>query len=395
MGTPTRPHAPTSYVASSSQEARFADPDADLPYTATMPGDRREQVFVSSTYLDLREERQSVIQALLIAGCIPAGMELFPAGNEQKWRLIQRVISECDYYVLVIGGKYGSVDPATDLSYTEMEYDFAEASGKPIMAFLHGEPGQLRGDQLELDAERREKLDAFRAKIESGRIVRYWTTPAELPGHVALSLMETREQNPAEGWVRASRAMTPEQQAEVAELRARVAELTQEAAFKQNTVDDVEDLAQGEDEYEVEIKATGYKTQDLDRGGQALRYDSPQYVWTLAIPITWNGILQGIGPILLHEASEPEISRAFEAFVRQEWSDRPKLHPKDLKRQIGSIGVSATAAQDVIVQFFALGIIARGVKKRTVSDKGKYWALTGRGEDQMMKLRAIRRSEDE
>jgi len=105
-----------------------ADTWSGLGTLGSMPGDRREQVFVSSTYLDLREERQSVIQALLIAGCIPAGMELFPAGNDEKWRLIQRVINECDYYVLVIGGKYGSLDPTTELSYTEMEFDYAEST---------------------------------------------------------------------------------------------------------------------------------------------------------------------------------------------------------------------------------------------------------------------------
>lgn len=333
-----------------------------------------------------------MIQALLIAGCIPAGMELFPAGNQQKWRLIQRVISECDYYVLVIGGKYGSVDPATELSYTEMEYDFAETSQKPIMAFLHGEPGQLKGDQLELNQERREKLEAFRAKVEAGRVVRYWSTAAELPGHVALSLMEAREQNPAEGWVRASRAMTPEQQTELAELRARVAELTQEAASREITgFNDVEDLAQGDDVYEVEIKASGYKAEDLGTDGKPLTSESPQYQWTWPFPITWNGILEGIGPGLLHEANEPEISRALAAYVRQEWDNHPEDRPPALAKQTGSLEVSSSAAQDVIVQLFALGVIGRGVKRRTVADRGKYWALTSRGEDQMMKLRAIRR----
>lgn len=358
-----------------------------------MPGDRREQVFVSSTYLDLREERQSVIQALLIAGCIPAGMELFPAGNDEKWRLIQRVINECDYYVLVVGGKYGSLDPATELSYTEMEFDYAESIGKPVMAFLHGEPGKLNGDQLELEKERREKLDAFRAKVEATRVVKYWSTPAELPGHAALALMETREHYPAEGWVRASQAMTPETKTEIAELRARVAELTQEAEAKGNRhFESPADLAQGDDYYNLEIKVQGNHSDDLLEDGTLIS-SAPRYIWTIPIPVTWNEILQTVGPTLLHEANEPELQKSLLAFSRQQWSDRRvELKPKELAGIRGEADTTPSAVEDVVVQFLALGIISRGVKKRTVSDRGKYWALTDLGEDQMMKLRAIRRT---
>ncbi len=50
--------------------------------------------------------------------CIPAGMELFPAIDEGQWEFIKKVIDDCDYYLLIIGGRYGSV--AEDgLSYTE------------------------------------------------------------------------------------------------------------------------------------------------------------------------------------------------------------------------------------------------------------------------------------
>ena len=45
----------------------------------------------------------------------------------------------------------------------------------------------------------------------------------------------------------------------------------------------------------------------------------------------------------------------------------------------------------MLVQLFALGLITRGTKKRTMSDHNRYWALTPAGEDQVMKLRAIRR----
>jgi len=60
----------------------------------------RYQVFVSSTYADLKNVRSRVIQTLLELDCIPAGMELFPAADEEQWQFIRRVIDDCDYYIV-------------------------------------------------------------------------------------------------------------------------------------------------------------------------------------------------------------------------------------------------------------------------------------------------------
>ena len=124
--------------------------------------DKRYQVFVSSTFRDLEDERQEVMHALLELDCMPAGMELFPAANESQWNLIKRVIDDCDYYILIIGGRYGSIGP-DGLSYTEMEYRYASQIGKPIISFLHRNPGQIVADKTEQSAEGKEKLAAFRA----------------------------------------------------------------------------------------------------------------------------------------------------------------------------------------------------------------------------------------
>ena len=76
--------------------------------------EKRYQVFVSSTYEDLIEERKNVSQALLECNCIPAGMELFPASNKKSWDIIKKVIDESDYYLLIIAGKYGSLGESDD-----------------------------------------------------------------------------------------------------------------------------------------------------------------------------------------------------------------------------------------------------------------------------------------
>ena len=69
----------------------------------------RYQVFVSSTYEDLREERQQATQAVLETSCFPSGMELFPASDDTQWELIKRVIEESDYYIVIVAGRYGSL----------------------------------------------------------------------------------------------------------------------------------------------------------------------------------------------------------------------------------------------------------------------------------------------
>jgi len=86
--------------------------------------EKKHQVFVSSTYNDLIEERKQVIHALLELDCIPAGMELFPATDEDAWSLIEEVIDGCDYYILIVAGLYGSTD-SKGISFTELEYDYA------------------------------------------------------------------------------------------------------------------------------------------------------------------------------------------------------------------------------------------------------------------------------
>lgn len=85
---------------------------------------KKYKIFLSSTYEDLQEERLEVLNAISELGCFPSGMEYFPAANEKVWEYIEKEINECDYYILVIAGKYGSTDES-GVSYTQREYEYA------------------------------------------------------------------------------------------------------------------------------------------------------------------------------------------------------------------------------------------------------------------------------
>lgn len=188
---------------------------------------KRYQVFISSTYLDLHEERQELIRALLELDCIPAGMELFPASDDDAWTLIKRVIDESDYYLVISAGRYGSEHPETGVGYTEMEYDYAVETGKPIIGFLHHDLSALPVGKSEADAGKIGKRDAFRAKLQS-RVTKEFTSPDVLAGGASRAVVQLIRQRPGLGWVRANQARDPAVEGELKELKLKLAAREQE-----------------------------------------------------------------------------------------------------------------------------------------------------------------------
>lgn len=161
------------------------------------------QVFISSTYTDLFEERRKVLDVLLMADCIPAGMEAFVATDLEQFEVIKKVIDYCDYYVLIIGKRYGSISPETDISYTEMEYDYAISKGIPVLVFALDESVELPKEKVDSDPLQLIKLKKFREKAMTNRMATIWHTPDELTGHLAISIMKAKSEIKRPGWQRA------------------------------------------------------------------------------------------------------------------------------------------------------------------------------------------------
>jgi hypothetical protein len=162
---------------------------------------KRYQVFVSSTHDDLKEERQTIMQVLLKLDCIPSGMELFPAANEDQWTLIKKAIDDCDYYLVIVGGRYGSPGPE-GVGYTEMEYRYAVEQNKPVIGFVHKDPESLPLSRSERSATLRRKLEAFRKLVKTKPCL-FWDSPDNLGSQVSVSLVALKESNPSIGWVKA------------------------------------------------------------------------------------------------------------------------------------------------------------------------------------------------
>src|SRR5262245_11954771 len=111
--------------------------------------------------------------------CIPAGMELFPASDDEQFQFIKRVIDESDYYVVIVAGRYGSTDEE-GISYTEREFDYAVERGIPILAFVHADPDIIPVGQSDITPGARASLESFRNRVLSNRVVKMWTSDAEL-----------------------------------------------------------------------------------------------------------------------------------------------------------------------------------------------------------------------
>lgn len=195
---------------------------------------KRLQVFISSTYTDLIEERQAAVSAVLKSGHIPAGMELFTAGDKSQLEIIKRWIDESDVYMLILGGRYGSVEPESGVSYTELEYNYALETEKPLFAVVINEDAleekvREHGTSL-LEKERPAELKMFREKVLSN-MSSFFDDVKDVRLCVMESLPDIAATRELSGWI--SAAEVPDTKAlidEVTQLSKQVAELSKENA---------------------------------------------------------------------------------------------------------------------------------------------------------------------
>lgn len=135
-----------------------------------MNAKRKFSIFISSTYEDLIDERQALVGVALEKNFIPVGMEQFHAAPTSQWNVITKMIDECDFYLLIMGGRYGSIDEETGKSYTEKEYDYAKEKGMPVLGLIKRTSAITEDKRDTGDAKytKMEKQDAFRTKVMNG-----------------------------------------------------------------------------------------------------------------------------------------------------------------------------------------------------------------------------------
>ncbi|TDF37171.1 DUF4062 domain-containing protein [Alteromonadaceae bacterium M269] len=195
------------------------------------------QVFLSSTYSDLIEERESIIKAILEMYHIPIGMEMFSAEDEDQWEIIRRTIEVSDYYILVLGLRYGS-KTSDGISFTQKEYEYALEKKIPILAFVMNDLVSLSKDKRDDDLS---DINKFRKLVlTNSKMAQFWETKDQLIKSVSISLMKQIMQKPGIGWVRGDTANADEALSkelsilskENRELREKITELESKVSLK-------------------------------------------------------------------------------------------------------------------------------------------------------------------
>lgn len=345
--------------------------------------DKRYQVFVSSTYADLTEERSEVIQALLELDCIPAGMELFPASDDTQWDIIKKVIDDCDYYVLILAGRYGSLNK-DGISYTEMEYDYAVEKGIPIIAFLHEDPENIPNSKCEKTTGGKKKLEDFKIKAK-GKLCKFWTSPAELGSVVSRSLIQLIKHKPGVGWVKADLVPTAEASSEILRLKEKLEEFESKQRHKPK---EIENLQQGDDVVELEYEFTKKESKKDEEDTFSFTFRQGE-TWTGKFSVSWNDLFKKICPLMIDEASEGVLKDSLHDLVaKQMYKKLKEKYPNDT---VSNFKLKTDSFHTVIIQFRALKLIEKSDRKRKIDDTFTYWKLTEFGDEQMTLLRAIKK----
>lgn len=324
--------------------------------------EKRYQVFVSSTYADLKEERQNVIQALMEMDCIPAGMELFPASDEEQWEFIKKIIDDCDYYLLIIGGRYGSLS-ADGISYTEKEFDYAVEKGLKVVALVHGEPSNIPSGKSDSIPELREKLIAFKQKVITNRLVKFWTHASELPGLVALSLSKTIKMFPAIGWIRADKLASTEVLTDLLQLKNENEKLKKELSENSSQLNTkIVDIA----DFSSEFIVHGYYAYDTS-------YDFNEVKTNFEYSVTWELMFSLISPFIMSTPNGTDVSDTLARYL-------VKLHKVT---NFDYARIDQFDFDTISIQLKAYGLI-------DINNATSRWKLTKTGESFMLQQRVIK-----
>lgn len=306
--------------------------------------DKRYQVFLSSTFLDLIEERQKVLFSLQKMNHIPAGMEFFPSANEEPWDVIKRVIGLSDYYVLIIGGRYGSTDE-NGISYTEREYDLAVELSIPVLAFLHGDPDNIPLGKSELGPESRSKLEELRRKVQDKHHCDFWSTADNLATKVTIGLATEIASRPRSGWVRADLVE------ENNKLLGRLEKIrTENETLRQQFMAAEQRLASTEESHEF-LQGTDKVTLTLS---ESIEVEGKYKIETHKIERSWHDIFMAIAWSALSGATSDTLCKKVALLAD------------------GKYFVDDEMWQEIVIQFLALNLISVSSELRVNRNSRRY-----------------------
>lgn len=313
------------------------------------------QIFVSSTYEDLKLERDQVIKAILEMGHIPVGMEMFSAADDEQWETIKRQIDQSDYYVVIVAHRYGSVEEG--ISFTEKEYDYAVNKGVPVLGFVIDSGARWAADLVEEDAAKKEALANFKEKVEK-KPVGFWTSAEDLHGKCSIALMKAITAHPRTGWTRASEVAGPETVKELSRLSSENAALRSE----------LEELSK-QQQRDIEERRT--ETLKILRRNktEVSFWKKHGSEWEDIKEVSLYTIFALIAPEIVTEASSEMLS----AFLGK------MLYTSESNDLRTSWPIPRNSLNEWLFDLVTLSLVEPSSRKHSVNDTKDYWTLTEEG----------------
>jgi hypothetical protein len=179
------------------------------------------QIFVSSTYTDLLDIRRAIIDAIHKMNHFAVGMEQFSAAEDEQWEVIQDTIRQSDYYICIVGHRYGSISPDGN-SYTEREWNFAKEQGIPIMSFVRERDAATTPQERESEKTKVRMLERFLKKVKDDKMVESWEKISDLAPKVLTALYKAFLRRPRPGWIRTESQLVAEEMAVLMEENRRL-----------------------------------------------------------------------------------------------------------------------------------------------------------------------------
>ncbi len=330
---------------------------------------KKYQVFISSTFRDLAEERQAITKMILDLGHIPSGMELFPAADMEQFTYIKRVIDECDYYVLVIGARYGSVD-SEGVSFTEREYDYAVETGKTVLAFIHDDTSNIVVAKSDVVPDIVAKLEAFRQKVRTGRLVKFWNNRENLQTAFTVSFVAAIGQFPAVGWIRGNAAASEDLLNQLNSLRNQNDILTKEVInLRSLTQPRLDGLANLEDKFAITCNWTySYHGRTIPHSEQVI--------------VTWRFIFIGACAELISPKTPEIVKFNLQKHIAEthskisEYAKIPDSEFNQIKFHLAALG---------LVQLYSANTVKGGVHE--------FMGLTDTGMQRLKECLAVKKTE--
>lgn len=128
-------------------------------------------IFVSSTFADLVNEREGVVEAITRLQHQYDSMEFFGARSERPIETCLAEVRRSDVLVVIVGHRYGSIVPEMGISFTEAEYNEGHRLGKPSLVYLRDDNVPILPKHIERDPEKMTLLEKFKDTLRSRHTV--------------------------------------------------------------------------------------------------------------------------------------------------------------------------------------------------------------------------------